>query len=186
MVNKPKTPFDKTAHVPIIYEIAKGLKAIKCLEVYLELGVAAGGTFNRIAPLAKRAIAVDIRIQTYKSIKRNKNLKWYHGSTNAFFKQYKKTNLDLVFIDADHSHKASMSDFKKVFPLVKRNGIIILHDTYPPSKYFIHKRRCGDSYKTAIAIKRDYKDVAEIMTLPFYYGITIIRKIEKEYQLFKE
>ena len=176
-----KIPFGKNEHIQMIKAIATGLKSAGKLNRYLELGIKKGSCFNQIAPLCKQAYAVDI-LNCYDLIKHNKNLIWFHGKTDDFFKLHvPKKKFDLVFIDAAHEHIASLNDFKNALPLVNENGLILLHDTYPPSEEFTEKSYCSNTYKTAEYIKRYYPQY-ELATLPFYYGISIVRKLERQLQ----
>jgi len=174
-----KVPFGKNDHVKFVKSIAIGLKNAKALNRYLELGIREGPCFNVVAPLAEEAYAVDYK-DCYKYISENNNLIWYHGTTVSFLKNHDKSKkFDLVFIDADHKHESSLEDFNLVFPLVNDNGLILLHDTYPTCKK-LTVGYCKDSYKTADYIRRNYFNKCEIVTLPFYYGISIVRKLDRQ------
>jgi hypothetical protein len=174
-----KIPFSKNEHIRTIHDIAVGLQRAGFLKRYLEIGIKKGSCFNQIAPLCKEAYAVDI-LNCKKLIKQNKNLFWFHGKSEDFLKQHPvDKKFDLVFIDGAHEHKASLNDFKLVFPLVNDNGIILLHDTYPPSEKFTSKSYCHDTYKTAEYIMKYYSHY-EFVTLPFSYGISIFRKLDRQ------
>ena len=178
-----KMPFSGRAHIRMIKEIAHGLHEAGFLKRYLELGIRKGFCFNVVAPLSVEAYAVDTR-NYYKYIKQNKNLVWKHMTTDEFLKNHDpKRKFDLVFIDADHSYKASLNDFELVLPLVNDNGIILLHDTYPPNKEFTDSDYCSDVYKTAEYIRNNFNKECEIVTLPFYFGISVVRKISLGRQL---
>ena len=178
-----KMPFSGRAHIRMIKEIAYGLHKAGFLKRYLELGIRKGFCFNVVAPLSIEAYAVDTR-NYYKHIKQNKNLVWKHMRTDEFLKNHdSKRKFDLVFIDADHSCKASLNDFELVLPLVNDNGIILLHDTYPPSEEFTSSDYCSDVYKTAEYIRNNFNKECEIVTLPFYFGISVVRKISLGKQL---
>lgn len=179
-MKKLKMPFDKNEHINIIKPIAVGLQKAKALKRYLELGYQRGACFNVIAPLAEEAYAVDI-LDNYKYIKNNKNLTYYHRTTTAFLKNHDKNKkFDLVFIDADHKHESSLSDFKLVLPLVNDNGLILLHDTYPTCEEQLSSSYCSDTYKTAEHIRKAFSDECEIVTLPFYLGVSVIRKLNRQ------
>lgn len=168
-----------TDHIIIIKSIAEGLNKAGFLNRYLELGIARGECFNSVAPFCKEAYAVDID-DRYNFIKYNKNLFWFHGKTTDFLINHENYKpFDLVFIDANHSHKASLEDFKLVLPLVNDNGLILLHDTYPPNNDYLSPNLCNDTYKTAEYIKKNFLEY-EIVTLPFYYGISIVRKLDRQ------
>jgi len=173
-----RMPFNKNEHVNIIEPIARGLHRSGVLNRYLELGIRRGPCFNVVAPLAKEAYAVDIN-DCYKYIKQNKNLIWYQGKTVDFLKGHNKNKkFDLVFIDACHEHKASLNDFELVLPLVNDNGLILLHDTYPTCEKLLSKSYCADTYLTAKYIREHYNKECEIVTLPFYFGVAVVRKMK--------
>jgi len=172
----------------VIYTIAKGLSDYGKLNSYVELGVYKGRTFKRVAPIAKKSYAVDISDKYFKNFDNIKNAELIHGSTDEFLKSNisKKMKFDLIFIDANHKFENSFSEFCLSLQLINDNGLILLHDTYPASQEWISEdgdRKCGDTWKTALKIKNDYSDVCEIVTLPFYHGISIVRKINKTEQL---
>jgi len=176
---KKKMPFGKNSHIDIIKPIAVGLKLAGTLQRYLEIGIRRGPCFNSIAPLAKEAYAVDINKECYNNIKQNKNLIWFHGQSSDFLMNHNPNKkFDLVFIDGNHEHVGSLYDFELVLPLVNENGLILLHDTYPPSEEYTSKSYCFDTYKTADYIRHNYN--VEIITLPFYFGVSVVRKITRQ------
>ncbi len=179
-----KMPFGKNEHIQMIKAIAVGLQSADVLNRYLEIGIKKGSCFNTIAPLCKEAYAVDI-IDCKKLISHNKNMVWFHGKSEDFLKQHNlERKFDLVFIDGAHEYIASLNDFKLVLPLVNDNGLILLHDTYPPREQFTGKSFCYNTYKTAEYIRKNYSQY-EFITLPFYFGISVFRKLERQL-LWKE
>lgn len=175
-----KMPFRKYEHISIIKPIAIGLQRANALKRYLELGYQRGACFNVVAPLADEAYAIDI-IDNYKCIKDNENIIHYHGTSTNFLKKHDEDKkFDLVFIDADHNHKASLSDFELVLPLVNDNGLILLHDTYPICEELLNSHYCSDTYKTAEYIRRNFAEECEITTLPFYLGVSVVRKLNRQ------
>ena len=165
-------------HKNVIDSIAAGMRDFDYNQRYLEIGVAEGGNFNRVAPLFKEAYAVDVNKSTYALIKNNKNLNWNNCTSRIFLNKIDK-DFDMIFIDGDHHHEVSYEDFEGCYRILKDNGIIIMHDTHPPTEKHLSQEKCGDTYKTPIKIKENYKDI-EIVTLPIYYGLTIIRKTTKQ------
>jgi predicted O-methyltransferase YrrM len=37
-------------------------------------------------------------------------------------------SIDLAFIDGDHTHEGALKDFRKIWPLMKKGGVILAHD----------------------------------------------------------
>lgn len=166
----------------VIASIAAGMRDAEKLGTYLELGVRRGKVFNVVAPLVgKRAYAVDTEKDTYNWIKKNKNLYWNNCTTDEFFANHdKKIKFDMIFIDADHSHEASLKDFENSIEVLNDNGLVLLHDTYPFGEKYFSPNKCHDTYKTAEVIRDKYRDEYEIVTLPIYLGISIVRKANKQ------
>lgn len=46
-----------------------------------------------------------------------------------FMKKAVSGTIDLAFIDGDHSYKGCFNDFKAVYPLLSKTGIVVFHDT---------------------------------------------------------
>jgi len=162
-------------HSKIVKMIAEGLQSRR----YLELGVKNGDTFNVVAPIVEQAYAVDISEKSYEKIKHNENSFWFHMSTDEFIKNNDRY-FDLVFIDACHSHEQSLKDFLGISSFVNDNGLILLHDTYPRNTNMLQFDRCGEVYRTAWYIRQNMRENFEIVTLPFYHGISIVRKCNKQ------
>jgi hypothetical protein len=129
---------------------------------------------------------VDIEINSnIKYLIDNKpNFRFSHLSTNDFFKTIaeRKINLDLdmVFIDAFHSHSASYADFLNVKNHVNQDGFIFFHDCYPFSAEDTDSGLCGDCYKTTEVIRKFHSDEFEIITIPVFPGISFARKCIKQ------
>jgi len=151
-------------------------------EIYLELGIKKGNTISNIAPYAKRAIGVDIK----KPSGNIKGYEFYEMTTDKFFEKIKAEKIklsyiDAAFIDANHNSKYVLRDFYNVWALLRNQGVIILHDTYPKNKKFTSKELCGDAYLAAWEISLKNIPMIEYFTLPIHPGLTFIRK--REYQI---
>jgi len=159
--------YGKCDHIPIIIEIAKGMNIAGFNDCYLELGISKAKCFNPVSKFFKNSIAVDINdCSRYID---NKSTTVYIGTTDYFFDENRDT-FNMIFIDAEHSWNQVKSDFVNSMKILKQNGVIILHDTFPPNKEsFIH---CKDGYK----IMKEFNYCT--ITLPFYYGLTIYSRPE--------
>lgn len=150
-------------------------------ECYLELGVREGRNFNIVAKHCKKAIAVDISPPSFHL---ESNMEYNTASTDEYFKNLDpNVKFDAVFIDADHSHEQSLTDFLNVKDRVIEDGFIFFHDTYPYDPIFFDKHACNDAYKTPLYIKQNLIDDFEVLTLPFNPGVTIVKKISRNKQL---
>jgi spermidine synthase len=175
--NKIKPPYNKNDHAKIVKMIADGLYIKNGKLNYLEIGIRKSPTFNAVSPLCKEAYAVDINKDCLKYIDKHPQVKWNHMTSHEFLENHdKKNKFDLIFLDGCHEFESTKKDFELSFELLKEDGIILLHDVYPPSKEFISKSYCDDAYKVVNYIRYNYFNISEYCTLPFYFGIGIIRK----------
>jgi predicted O-methyltransferase YrrM len=154
---------------------------------FLELGVQYGECTIKIVDLIpQNYYGVDVvKTQNIDYLLENKkNFSFFNSTTDNFFNYLKthnqKLNLDMVFIDACHSHSASYADFLNVKEHLNDDGIIFFHDTYPASKYWTEEGLCNDCYKTSEVIRKKHNDEFEIITFPVNPGISIARKCKKQ------
>lgn len=147
---------------------------------YVEVGARNGDTFNLIAPLVKRAVAVDILPMN--GIKRLANVEVFSMPSDKFADIW-KDRIDLLFIDADHTYEYVIQDFIRLSRFVPNGtGLILLHDTHPISQEQLAPSRCGDAWKAAWKIRSDpaFRRQFEIVTLPGpIAGLSIIRKAKE-------
>ena len=155
-------------------------------KTFLELGVQFGECSNRLIDLVPRYYGVDfVQDDNIDFLLKNKpNFTFYKLTTDQFFKSLKEQgrnlNLDMVFIDADHSHKPSYQDFLNVQEHLNEDGFIFFHDTYPSSIALTDPELCGDCYLTSGIIRKYHHNHFEIITLPVSPGISIARKCTKQ------
>lgn len=166
-----KLETDGYFHTEFIELLAKRIKP----NVYLELGIDEGTTLHKVIPHAKKCIGVDKEFPKF--CEWDKSFDYFNMTTEYFFdknilREYDE--LDLVFIDADHSYEAVKRDFYNVYRYVAQDGLILLHDTFPKDETDTHPDLCGDCYK----FTNDLKNCGfEFMTLPFPPGLTIVRRV---------
>ena len=132
-----------------IEEFCKFIKSLS-LKVILEIGTANGGTLfllSRFSHPNALLISVDLPVGPY--------IGDYDYNINSFYKTFtlkkqkmvlikddshepstlkllkkklENKQIDLLFIDGDHSYEGVKKDFEMYGPLVKENGIIAFHD----------------------------------------------------------
>ena len=72
-----------------------------------------------------------------------------------YIKKY-HSNIDVLWIDGDHSHIGSLRDFDNYSKLLSEHGLIFLHDTAPTGANNIQPAWCG-VHTTIEYIKKNYK-----------------------------
>lgn len=134
------------------YEIKELLKIVKKKKpkIILEIGSARGGTlflFSKYASKNATIISVDLpggefgggysksRIPIFeKFIEKEQRLELIRNNShlqstkNKVLNILKNRKIDFLFIDGDHTYNGVKTDFNLYYPLVKKNGIIALHD----------------------------------------------------------
>jgi len=165
----------KMYHRDLLVSFAKASQP----QTYLELGVGTGDIFSEIAKVTEEAIGVDAHQP--RTLPSSKHCQFYLMKTDEFFLQVaigmiEIPPLDLVFIDADHTYEESKKDFDNVFPHVVDNGLIFLHDSYPIEDKHLSPSVCGKVCLTVVDIKLGHFHNCEVLTLPVFPGMTIVRK----------
>ncbi len=150
-------------------------------EIYVELGIFKCGLFNRMVPLAGKAIGVDANPEAGQHMVRAPNVRFVSATTADFARQLKAAPIaiDMLFIDADHSKEAVMADFRSFLPFVRPQGLILLHDTHPIDEAATASERCGDGYLAIEELSREREDF-EMMTIPVHPGLTCCRKRQRQ------
>jgi len=171
-------PLETFDHVNLLEWFAGWIRP----ERYLELGVRDGKCFIPVSKCCNEAIAVDAAPRPFNL---EANMQYHQMYTDEYFNSIKDLNLkfDMVFIDADHSHRQSYLDFMNVKDLVVPDGFVFFHDTYPYSEELTQEHFCNDCYKTPIKIKELHSNEFELVTLPFNPGVTICKKVHPNNKL---
>ena len=143
---------------------------------YVEVGVQKSYTFNKMSPLVKRAVAVDI--MPPRNLDAWKHVETYVMSSLEFAQQWKDP-IDILFIDADHRKEALLADFEALSPFVRDTGFIMLHDTHPVNEGLLSDGYCSDAFMAAWQIFKT-KPEFQIFTFPGpWAGLSLVRKATK-------
>lgn len=174
-------------HHAIIEAIASHMKP----KVYVELGIAVCGTLNRVAPHAEEIYAVDAGVSCAINIQDKDRVRFYGEYTTTFAERWNKEirkGIDLIFIDADHSAASVQKDVENFLPwLNPSTGLMLLHDTWPPTPEHANPSNCGDCYLIKPWLRNLNFNLLgghdfEVCTIPTQYGLTLIRSIGKDWR----
>jgi predicted O-methyltransferase YrrM len=174
---KTPTEYREMEFVELFIALAKLYKP----KIYVELGVKKGYTIKRMAPFVEKAFGVDIAPLALDI----PNVTLVQNTTLGFAESLgnRKPFIDMLFIDADHSHDAVMADFTAFFPYVMPGtGLILMHDTHPINPQLVMPGYCDDAWQTAEHLHKSVGKGYEICTLPGpWAGLSIVRKLGKHY-----
>ncbi len=160
----------------------------------LEIGTESGGTlflFSRIASENAHIISVDIpsgpfgggyhrwKIPLYKSFAlphQKIHLIRKDSHDRATFEKVKAIlggkDIDILFIDGDHTYEGVKKDFEMYSPLVKKDGIIALHDIVP----HLETPTCEvNRFWNALKIKYEHEEIVDNWNQN-WAGIGLIKK----------
>jgi predicted O-methyltransferase YrrM len=160
----------------------------------LEIGTADGGTlflFSRIAFESACIVSIDLphgscgngyprwKIPFYKSFcLPNQKMHLIRGDSHhsISFDMVKNVlgpeMLDFLFLDGDHTYEGIKKDFEMYNPLVKKGGIIAIHDIMPTLKYDNYR---VSTYWNEIKSKYEYAEIVEDCDQD-WRGIGLIKK----------
>lgn len=95
-----------------------------------------------------------------------------HRMTSDVFFATNTERFDLVFIDGDHHHESVFRDIGNAVKALTPNGIITLHDCWPPDENYESSSLCGTGWR-ALAHHRQSPDL-DIAVGDFDYGVGVI------------
>jgi predicted O-methyltransferase YrrM len=169
----PDEPTGENWHENFIVHLASIVRP----ETYVEFGLYECAVFNRIIPYAQQLIGVDVQARAAEFMRVSDKVKFAHMTTEEFSQQlvHKPIAIDLLFIDADHSHATVLSDFRNMLPFIRPHGMILLHDTHPRDQASMDPGLCGDGWMAVEGLSLQTREY-EMVTIPIHPGLTICRK----------
>lgn len=163
------SPAEPIEHGPLVAAIAAFLRPA----VYVELGVAAGDTFKLVASHCGEAWGVDLSPDSAAPVT-SAGGHFYLGKAREFLLSREDASIDFAFLDSSHDFADTIDECIFLNAKVRKNGVILLHDAYPPNVEQQERGRCGDVWKAIPIIKANLE--WEVTTLPAQYGLAICRK----------
>ncbi|MEQ9618057.1 MAG: CmcI family methyltransferase [Deltaproteobacteria bacterium] len=85
-------------------------------------------------------------------------------------------NIDLLFIDGDHTYKGTLNDYNIYNGKVRKGGLIIFHDIFPNKCGWWGPRIILDTLKSVLF--RSNYEILEIET-PEGYGLAVCKKLKE-------
>jgi predicted O-methyltransferase YrrM len=89
----------------------------------------------------------------------------FHTGPSQEFMKATNQRFDLIFLDGDHSSSAVYEELSAVLPLLKGNGVILLHDYYPNGKpLFSDGVTIGGPFRAMMRVQNE-NSVIEVLPL---------------------
>jgi len=171
---------------------------------YLEIGCQKGKSFLPIKAKNKTAVDPVFNISILRKLKwlvkwpANFNARYFEEESDIFFnkrKDYLETlkTLDVVLVDGLHNFRGSLHDVLHTLDYLHPEGIIIMHDCFPPhpaaaipADVFPTKEQqrqiegwtgewCGDVWKTIVYLQKKYPELLETGVINTDYGLGYVK-----------
>lgn len=88
-----------------------------------------------------------------------------HGHSNLALQNHQHAYYDLILHDGSHTCDQVVRDLDNIFPFLKQDGLLLVHDTTHPD--------LGNEMMDAVNQFSKNRDL-DLCTLPYGYGLTII------------
>ena len=171
---------DMCYHVHLIYAITRGINAQTVVELGIRNGQSTRAMLYGLSKTGGKLWSNDIENCNHVCPPEfKKHWMFLHLSTDDFVSVIKKKNMeiDLLFIDADHSHEQSYKDFVNYEPFVRNNGFILMHDVYPAKE---SRKKwpggAGGVWQTWNKIEEKYGHNFDMLKIPYCSGLGLLRK----------
>lgn len=149
---------------------------------YLELGVADGATFRKVAAVMAEWGGTFVGVDHAPVAPPMPDC--VAADTVAYLKSLPGDSVEFVFLDSSHEYQATMQEIDQIERVLVPNGVLAMHDTYPPSESQERPGYCGDVWRAAEMLLLVSLSL-ESMTLPAQYGLTLARKCARRQLLWK-
>ena len=160
-------------HEDLVAAIAQFLEP----RVYVELGVANGETFKKVFKYVREiATAVDLEDRRFDAPYGEAKFVYFKGDTREYLRSQEDMTIDLAFLDSSHEEQDTLEEFELLDAKVRDNGVVLLHDAYPPDEIHAVSKRCGYVWRAVHALKERYRERWEFCTLPSEFGVAVARK----------
>lgn len=101
------------------------IKDLKEDDVYLEVGVQYGRSLDFVRRNCKAQVfGVDIDDELFTEVE---GASYFSMSSNEAVKIWNR-DIDVLFIDADHTYEGCLDDWNNFSPFVKKGGWVVFHD----------------------------------------------------------
>jgi predicted O-methyltransferase YrrM len=150
---------------------------------FLELGISTGNLCPRLrdnCPDLDLIVGVDNDPELFKDAKvmtsaLSRNITYVNTTTDEFFANNNE-QFDCIFVDAMHEYKQATRDFNNSLDVITPDGLIFLHDTYPPSIEHTDSSSSWDVYRTYLDIVE--REDLEVINIPLHLGLCIVRPVD--------
>jgi predicted O-methyltransferase YrrM len=156
-------------HYLLLYAVVLGLEAKKVLE--FGSGLSSKSILGALGHSTGKLITIDMRSveetgNSVADLKEYPNWTYLQGASGEVLRSLNEKGFDCVLHDGSHEWRTVFNDLRKVIPLMKKDGLIMIHDTEHPKI----------NYHLLFAVRLALIFVRhEFVTLPYGHGLTVVR-----------
>ena len=171
-------PAEPVEHGPLVAAIAAFLRPA----LYVELGAYQCATLVRVAIASpgSRCVGVDLKAQ---SVPLPGNASLVQADTREWLSAQPADSIDMAFLDSSHELIQTMEECELLNVKVRRNGVILLHDVYPPNEQQLGAGYCGDVHLAVQFLRENLG--WEFATLPAQHGLAVCRRTDGRQLLWR-
>jgi len=103
-------------------------------------------------------------------------INYYQGTSDEFFNIYYHLKWDLVFIDGCHDAEQVLKDITNSLACLNEHGLIVCHDTYPPSESHTGPMASGTAFQAICEVQARMSHMVQVYTFPVTFGVTLISR----------
>jgi hypothetical protein len=190
--------------IKLIQEIIRKQK----FRTYLEIGTNKGRSLLPVRCHLKMAVDPGFKIKPQHILKwymknpTNFRNRYFRETSDDFFKNReaylrKKSYVDIALVDGLHTYEQSLKDVMNVLKYLNPQGLIVMHDCYPPDEVAATPARsvenaieiagdkwkkvwCGEVWKTILYLRKKYPDELDVCVINADFGLGIVRKKSRD------
>lgn len=142
LLGDPSLVVDTRTHLRYFRHVAAG----NVLEIGVDVGNSTTAFLLGVSENGGHLYGIDINKKSETVFAGNKHWTFFHASSKAFVPVCKHAlpELDVLYIDGDHSYEGAAFDINTYGPMVKKGGLILVHDVDHPD--FPGVRRAFDEH----------------------------------------
>ena len=136
LIKSNSTLLDMSNHLPTLYVHAYLQQPENILELGVDEGQATEAFYEGTLLKGSKMFGVDPAAQWEKTYTKyaDNRLRFFKTTSHKFPKQSMRSTgvkeFDIIFVDSSHLYEDTLKELNIYTPLVKKNGMLIFHDTY--------------------------------------------------------
>lgn len=159
-------------------------------KVYVEIGTYLGNTFLQVAAIpGVKAYGCDAEVERID--RKPPSARFFPCPSRKFFWELERLQMtgtvNLAFVDGSHEEEDVVADIANLLPLMAPDGLVFVHDAYPPTKEMTGPRPddsglawSGDVYRAISRVAASAPGLGVEVTRLAPFNMALIRNGRKD------